>query len=63
MVREDDWGRRFEERNDNNRSPSPTMHQQPEDNPVERLLIDQNARRSRSNENRRPRSAFGSLNQ
>ena len=62
-VREDDRGRRIEDRNDHNRSPSPTMQHPHDDNPVERLLIDQNARRADSNEDRRPWSASGSLNQ
>ena len=61
-VEEDDRGRRFEGRNEvdnNRRSPSPTMHQ----HPVERLLINQNARRVESGEDRSPRNASGSLNQ
>ena len=65
-VGEDDRGRRFEERNEvdnNRRSLSPTMRQHPLDNPVERLLTNQNARRMESGEDLRPRNASVSLNQ
>ena len=59
-VVEDDRGRRFEERNEvdnNRRPPSPTMRRYPVDNPVERLLSNQNARRVESGEDLWPRNA------
>ena len=45
------------------RSPSPTNQTQQVDNPVERLLLEQNARRTLNQEDRRQELALNPLNE
>ena len=53
-----------EEREENRRRlPSPTNHTQQIDNPVERLLLDQNARSALTQEDRRQELASNTLNE
>jgi hypothetical protein len=64
VMRSNDREIDVEEREENRRrSPSPTNHTQQIDNPVERLLLEQNARRALTQEDRRQELASNTLNE
>ena len=63
VMRSNDREIGVEEREENRRSPSPTSNTQTIDNPVERLLLDQNARRALIQEDRRQELASDTLNE